>query len=586
MESDLKRFSAIAEQMSVAIGRKLADDALKTSEEKYRLVVEHANEAIIVIQDGLLRFINPMAMQLIGYDREELLHQSFSQFIHPDDRAMVMDRHQKRLRGEPIPERYVFRTVRKDGEIRRIEIGATVTTWQSQPATLSFLSDVTERELAAEREMQQRRNQTSLAETAVEFVRLGEHEDIYQHICSRLHKLVGDAYVVVNSHDLKTDKFRVRSIAGLGNRLDAVLKLMGRKPEGTVFTLTPEQQREYATDKLKHIEGGLAGLSFGQLPKPLTAALERAFNVGEVYAMTLFHQGAILGSVNILLRRETAPLDPEVVETFVNQAAVALQRRLAEDELRLHQHHLEELVEERTKELKQVQDALVRQERLAAVGKVAGSMAHEIRNPLATMRNASYFLTNALGPKLEGKAARHLEIIDQEIDVANSIITSVLDFARGRPAELIPHNLSDVLEIALERAGLPPSVQVRRRIPSDLPMVRVDFQQMVQVFINLLVNAAQAMEGKGRITVSAEAGNGKVRVSFNNDGPEIKPEDLPRVFEPLFSTKTVGIGMGLAVCKAFVEAGSGTIKAESEPGKGATFTVTLPAAEQGIVNSE
>jgi len=602
-EPDLRRFSAIAEQMAVAIGRKLADDALKASEEKYRLVVEHANEAILVHQDDRVRFANSRTREVLGRGPEEIQDQPFPQFIHPDDRTEVVERYQKRLRGEPVPERYTFRIVRKDGAVRRVEGSSALTEWRGQPATVSFLSDVTERELAAEQEALRRRDKAFLAETAVEFVRLGEQYDIYQHICSRLHMLVGDAYVVVNSHDLKNGEFQVRAVAGLGNRLDTVLKLMGRKPEGTVFTLTPEERQGYASDKLKRIEGGLAGLSFGKLPKRLSALLEKTFNIGEVYAMTLFHQGAILGSVNILLRREAVLRDPEVVETFVNQAAVALQRRLAEDELRRHQQHLEELVEERTKELEQVQDALVRQERLAATGKVAGSMAHEIRNPLAAMRNATYFLTDSLGPKLDEKEARHLEIVNHEIDVTNSIITSVLDFARGRPAEMVPLNLTDVLDIAQERANLPRGIQVQRGIPSDLPMVRVDLQQIVQVFLNLLVNASQAMDGEGRITVLArkskvkrseveksEAGqelksqNSEVKseelvveVRFHDEGPGIAPENLKRVFEPLFSTKAVGIGMGLAVCKAFVESCHGTIEVESEPGKGTTFTVTLPA---------
>lgn len=242
-------------------------------------------------------------------------------------------------------------------------------------------------------------------------------------------------------------------------------------------------------------------------------------------------------------------------------------------------------------------------------------MAHEIRNPLTAIRNATYFLTSSLGPKLDGKEARHLEIVNQEIDVANAIITSVLDFARVRPPELVPLNLADVLAIAQERANLPAGVQVQRSIPSDLPMVRIDLQQMVQVFINLLTNASQAMDGKGRITVSARARDGKaeeqvksqrsrvkgqeseagqelknqesklkseepmVEVRFQDEGPGIAPENLPRVFELLFSTKAVGIGMGLTVCRSFVESGGGAIEVESEPGKGATFSVTLPAAD-------
>jgi signal transduction histidine kinase len=220
-------------------------------------------------------------------------------------------------------------------------------------------------------------------------------------------------------------------------------------------------------------------------------------------------------------------------------------------------------------------------------------MAHEIRNPLAAIRNAAYFLTNQLGAKLDGKAARHLEIVNQEIDLANGIIASVLDFGRGQPAELLPHNLVDILATARERANLPSGIHVQPAIPYDLPKVQADLQQMVQVFINLLTNASQAMDGSGRVTVTArkirvekpkvERSKGQksvVEVRFRDEGPGIAPNDLPRVFEPLFSTKAVGIGMGLAVCKAFVEAGGGTISVESEPGRGATFIVTLPAVSR------
>jgi PAS domain S-box-containing protein len=268
-------------------------------------------------------------------------------------------------------------------------------------------------------------------------------------------------------------------------------------------------------------------------------------------------------------------------------------RKRVEKELVQHRHHLEELVAERTQELKRIQDSLVTQERLAAIGKVAGSMAHEIRNPLAAIRNAAYFLTNQLGAKLDGKAARHLEIVNQEIDLANGIIASVLDFGRGQPAELLPHNLVDILATARERANLPSGIHVQPAIPYDLPKVQADLQQMVQVFINLLTNASQAMDGSGRVTVTArkirvekpkvERSKGQksvVEVRFRDEGPGIAPNDLPRVFEPLFSTKAVGIGMGLAVCKAFVEAGGGTISVESEPGRGATFIVTLPAVSR------
>jgi PAS domain S-box-containing protein len=494
--------------------------------------------------------------------------------VHPDDRPYFEARVAEATRNRTSYD-FDLRVVRPEG-VERFVHGETNVEYDAagEPVLVSgTCQDVTERRQAEEGEKRRAAELNLLSESATEFIRMAPGADIYGHIANRVRELAAGAYVVVNSFDPAAQEFTVRAVAGLGGGLKTMLKLMG----GTRFSLTPEELRAYASATLKIIPEGVRGLAFGVLSESLAATLTSTFRLGGVYAMSLFRQDRILGTVNIMMRRKTVLPNPGVVETYVNQAAIAVQRAQVEDELMKHRQHLEELVGERTRELKQAQDALVLHERLAAIGKVAGSMAHEIRNPLAAMRNAAYFLNSTLDSQLHRKAARHLEIINREIDVANGIITSVLDFARGRPAELVTLNLADVLAIAQERAVLPEGVQVRRSIPFDLPMVRIDLQQMVQVFLNLLTNAAEAMSGKGRVTVSAQARDGKVRVSFRDEGPGIAPENLGRVFEPLFSTKAVGIGMGLTVCKSFVESSNGTIEVESEPGQGATFVITLPA---------
>ncbi|MEO0078794.1 MAG: ATP-binding protein, partial [candidate division WOR-3 bacterium] len=130
---------------------------------------------------------------------------------------------------------------------------------------------------------------------------------------------------------------------------------------------------------------------------------------------------------------------------------------------------------------------------------------------------------------------------------------------------------------ALGMARLPHGVRVQTRFAENLPMLEVDDAQITQVFANLFTNASQAMAGRGLITVAAEPVSGGVRISVADNGPGIAPEHMPRMFEPLFSTKAFGVGLGLAVCKSFVESNRGEITVESTPGKGATFVVTLPA---------
>jgi|GEM_PF-3043880 len=127
-----------------------AEQALRESEENYRNLFDHANEAIFVAQDGKLVFINPMTTRLIGYSGEELMSSSFVEFIHPDDRGMVIDRHVKRLKGEELPQIYSFRIVRGDGKVIWVDLNTVVVNWKGKPATLNFMSDITERKHAEE----------------------------------------------------------------------------------------------------------------------------------------------------------------------------------------------------------------------------------------------------------------------------------------------------------------------------------------------------------------------------------------------------------------------------------------------------
>jgi len=139
------QFAELSHKITSAVERKRAEDSLRTSEEKYRHLIEHSNEAIVVAQDMMLKLVNHRTIELTGYSEEELLSMPFSQLIHPDDRAMVMERHQKRLKGEKLSPRYSFRTNLKDGTLGWVEISAVAIDWDGRLATLNFLTDITER---------------------------------------------------------------------------------------------------------------------------------------------------------------------------------------------------------------------------------------------------------------------------------------------------------------------------------------------------------------------------------------------------------------------------------------------------------
>jgi PAS domain S-box-containing protein len=142
------QFAELAHKIHHAIAKREADLALQKSERDYRHLIEHAGQAIYVVQDGLLRLVNPRGLELAGYPEEELLNQQFTRFVHPDDRALLRDRFRKRMAGEDVPSRYPFRVQRKDGTVRWVELNVVAIAWDGNPAILNFLSDITEQKLA------------------------------------------------------------------------------------------------------------------------------------------------------------------------------------------------------------------------------------------------------------------------------------------------------------------------------------------------------------------------------------------------------------------------------------------------------
>jgi PAS domain S-box-containing protein len=155
------QFTELRHKIGHAISRRRADLAIKKSEEDYRCLVEHANEAIYVVEDGYLRMVNPQLSRISGYPEQELLNSPFTLFAHPEDSGMLLDRFRKRINGENVPPRYAFRFLCKDGTIRWAELSVVAITWDGRPATLNFLTDITERKLAGDalRESEERYRQ-------------------------------------------------------------------------------------------------------------------------------------------------------------------------------------------------------------------------------------------------------------------------------------------------------------------------------------------------------------------------------------------------------------------------------------------
>jgi signal transduction histidine kinase len=260
-------------------------------------------------------------------------------------------------------------------------------------------------------------------------------------------------------------------------------------------------------------------------------------------------------------------------------------RKLAEEALKEYSERLEEMVEERTQQLRDAQERLLRAERLATIGQLGASVSHELRNPLGIVKNSAYYLTMKLD-QADEKVKKHLAIIENEIARSNKIISDLLSFARDMNLARQETQINTVVQDALSHTPVPDTVSVIVELGEDLPPLMADPSQIEQVFINMITNAVQAMTSshsadvrdEGRLEISTRAENGFVVTEFKDNGCGIPEENLEKLFEPLFTTRAKGIGLGLAVSKRIIEAHDGSIEVESEIGKGATFTIRLPVS--------
>ncbi len=261
--------------------------------------------------------------------------------------------------------------------------------------------------------------------------------------------------------------------------------------------------------------------------------------------------------------------------------------RYARDRLEAAAGDLERQVEERTAALRQAQDALAQSEKLASLGTLSASIAHEINNPLAGILTFARLMSRTLESGEVDDAARaaclrNLGLIQRETERCTRIVRSLLDFARARPIEMNDVDATTALDeaVSLTQHKLQlQQVAVTKNLEGPA-IVRGDFGQLRQVFVNLILNACDAMPKGGTLSItSRKVDSGRaVEIDFADTGTGIAPEILSRIFDPFFTTKEMGTGLGLSVVYGVVEKHGGSMKAQSRPGEGTTMTVRLPLA--------
>lgn len=294
--------------------------------------------------------------------------------------------------------------------------------------------------------------------------------------------------------------------------------------------------------------------------------------------------GEIIGCVGIYSTRDNPYLKKKnhLTKTLAERIGGAIHELELKQSLQGYYQQLEEEVDNRTKDLEQVQEKLIRSERLAAVGELASGVGHELRNPLNVIRNCAYLINMALTEKDDEEALNTLKVLDKQVDIANKIVTDLLDFTRIKPPSPTKVDLNNLVKESLSWVAIPENVIVKSKLNGSSLLVEADPEQIGRVFANIISNAIQAMNGKGELQVDTGMEDGYVWSRFEDTGCGIPEENMEKIFEPLFTTKPKGIGLGLAISKRLVEQHSGKIEVASRVGQGTTFTVKLPLGKKEV----
>ena len=280
---------------------------------------------------------------------------------------------------------------------------------------------------------------------------------------------------------------------------------------------------------------------------------------------------------------ERKRMEQEIKDKNEQLGAQNEELRAANEELQTSEEELRSTNEElqaANEELRETQEQLIRSEKLAAIGQLAGGVGHELRNPLGAIKNAVYYIKgkvakSELGQK-EPRVTEFLDIMDDEINASNKIISDLLGFSRVGKPSVSPTRINKVIEDALSRTPIPENIKLTKKLDAGLPEASIDPDQIQQVLVNMIMNAVEAMPEGGKLTIAARERERFLEVEIADTGCGILQEAVGKIFDPLFTTKAKGIGLGLAVCKSILDRHEGNIAVNSKVGKGCTFTVRLP----------
>jgi len=246
---------------------------------------------------------------------------------------------------------------------------------------------------------------------------------------------------------------------------------------------------------------------------------------------------------------------------------------------------LEKQLDKANEDLRRAQEKLLKTERLAAIGDLAGMIGHDLRNPLQGIAGATYYLKTRKNGLLDDKEREMFGTIERCIAYSNKIVNDLIEYSKEINLNIVETNPQSLVEDTLRQVEVPVSIEIANQTQPQ-PTLVIDKDKIESVFKNLIKNAFDAMPDGGKLTIKSEHAGDTVVFSFEDTGAGMTPETLSKLWTPLFTTKAKGMGFGLSICKRIIEAHEGKITVESTIGKGSVFTVTFPIKAKPIENGQ
>ncbi|HEX7475702.1 MAG TPA: PAS domain S-box protein, partial [Dehalococcoidales bacterium] len=554
LHDDTERVKADVEARERAIleteltERKRAQEKLAKSEEKYSTIVEKGNDGIIIIQDGIIKFVNAKTSELTGFSLDETVGKSFLEFIAYDFRYITADRYKRRMSGEVIPSNYEAAIVTKNGKITPVELNANRIEYEGKPGDMAFIRDITERKKAEE--------------------------------------------------TLKVSEARFRNL--VENAAAGILIVL---PEGEVVSANKAAMEIYGYTSADQLVNRSV-LSHYANPEDRTRLVEliREKGVAKSFEALMKRRDGtqFWGSLNVITQTtESGQIQfISIIEDITDRKNTEVELARLNEELRSFNLQLETKVEERTRQLGEAVIEATASNR--AKSDFLASMSHELRTPLNAIIGFSQVLHAQYFGKLNEKqseyikdildSGRHLlSLINDVLDLSKIEAGKMeLDLSRLKIADLLRNSLVMIKEKAkAHRINL--EVKIAPEI-EDLE-IEADERKLKQVVFNLLSNATKFTPDGGSIEVAARKEAGGLLISVSDTGIGISAKEQVRLFEAFYQAsggiqdKTPGTGLGLNITKSIVEKHGGKIWVESEGlGKGSRFSFTLPIRLAAGVN--